>query len=138
MRAKDIQVPADYEVRGIWGPKRVTIVSVEKVASVTAYPRADWRDSLVWRAVTEDDGNYPLAAVLRPWAEAAPEYEAREAEQARANAAVDGLKDRLGLPGAGVSARVVKGYRDGQETRQTVVTITLTIEDAEALIERGM
>jgi hypothetical protein len=129
MKAKDITVPGEYEVKHWSGAKRATIVLVEKVEKRVfgsdRYDSMNGHMATVWQAKDDEGTAYPLAAVLRPWAEAAPEHAEREEFEARKKA----VGERLTAANLGF----VDTSREGG---LYPVTVRLTIEQAEALATR--
>lgn len=127
MKAKDITVPGEYEVKHWSGSKRATIMLVEKV-NKRIFSGARWdiggHPGTVWQAVDDKDNTYPLSHVLRPWAEAAPEHEAKAAAEDRKAA----VRQRL----LSVNLGIVDVSRDGLYP----VTVRMTVAQAEALAER--
>jgi hypothetical protein len=127
MKAKDITVPGEYEVKHWSGAKRATIVLVEKVNKrVYGSARHDWNghQATVWQAVDDEGTAYPLSAVLRPWAEAAPEHAEREEFEARKKA----VGERL------TAANL--GFVDTSKDGLFSVVLRMTVADAEALAAR--
>lgn len=133
MKAKDIITPGDYEVRPYKGGEhKVTVTKVEK-RTVRVHPDGSFEgyDSLQWRAISEYEHEgrtreveYPLAQVIRPWAEAEPEHEAEEAFKAEGQRIRDLLQETLAAHG--VRARV-----DGN----VKLSVSLGRASAEALVE---
>lgn len=109
MKAKDIITPGDYEVRPYKGGERkVHIVRVEK-RTVRVHPDGSFEgyDSLQWRAIAEYEHlgqtrelEYPLAQVIRPWAEAESDHQATQAGRAaaeRTRARLEAILRELGI-----------------------------------------
>jgi hypothetical protein len=135
MKAKDIITPGDYEVRPYKGGERnAHIVRVEK-RSVKVFPQGSFSgyNSEQWRAIAEykdskgvsQESDYPLAQVIRPWAEAEPEHVAYIAAELADKLGRQALTDALHLKGIVTKVYVSNGRYE----------LSLTSEQADALTD---
>lgn len=110
MKKADITAPGDYEYRPyLGGEKKVTVLAVEQRSiSVVSPGEYTSHKATVTRAVVKDPSGsewlIPLNQIIRPWAEAAIDHAAADADRA------EGERIRLlleaTLSGLGIEATV--------------------------------